>query len=50
VRPRRHCSFHRHLTHVSRWPCRRREHFTFHFFSFNVCLCLLIMCFLVVLR
>ena len=41
-------SFHRHLTHVSRRPGRRREHFTFHFFSFNVYLCLLIMCFLCV--
>ena len=46
--PRRHFSFHRHLTHVSRRPGRRREHFTFHFFSFNVYLCLLIMCFLCV--
>ena len=44
--PRRHFSFHRHLTHVLRRPGRRREHFTFHFFSFNVYLCLLIMCFL----
>lgn len=44
--PRRHFSFHRHLTHVS---SLRREHFTFHFLlSFNVYLCLLIMCFLVV--
>ena len=46
--PRRHFSFHRHLTHVLRRPGRRREHFTFHFFSFNVYLCLLIMCFLLV--
>ena len=46
--PRRHFSFHRHLTHVLRRPGRRREHFTFHFFSFNVYLCLLIMYFLVV--
>jgi hypothetical protein len=46
--PRRHFSFHRHLTHVLRRPGRRREHFTFHFFSFNVYLCLLIMCFLCV--
>ena len=48
-RARRHFSFHRHLTHISRRPGRRREHFTFHFLlSFNVYLCLLIMCFLVV--
>jgi hypothetical protein len=46
--PRRHFSFHRHLTHVLRRPGRRREHFTFHFFSFNVYLCLLIICFLLV--
>ena len=45
--PRRHFSFHRHLTHVLRRPGRRREHFTFHFFSFNVYLCLLIMCFFI---
>ena len=43
-----HFSFHRHLMHVLRRPGRRREHFTFHFFSFNVYLCLLIMCFLLV--
>ena len=33
--PRRHFSFHRHLTHVLRRPGRRREHFTFHFFLFQ---------------
>ena len=37
--PRRHFSFHRHLTRVRSRPGRRREHFTFHFLlSFNVCL------------
>ena len=47
--PRRHFSFHRHLTHVLRRPGRRREHFTFHFLSsFNVYACLLITCFLLV--
>ena len=45
--PRRHFSFHRHLTHVLRRPGRRREHFTFHFLlSFNVYACLFITCFL----
>ena len=34
--PRRHFSFHRHLTHVLRRPGRRREHFTFHFLVFPV--------------